>query len=286
MMSEEEIKNKLIEEYLKKHNIVRTETVSRSEHQNFIKSEYWKNLTERYKNIIGQQCELCFSNDSLCVHHNNYWNKGKETSEDIIILCRKCHNKFHKNVKHFNDYIKLLRINDKICVQQKQKIDINDEELKEFLINNDYNDRCCLCSTSENNRAKLISVGGALSNKQTAGILRKLSICGVCYLEFHDTLSRSVIDDVTTKVDFYSQVTKKPQKIKNTKIEPLEKTKREEATIGISLRKCISCKEYKHINTFFKYENNRSEYCSNCEEAFLEFKKLQKTKKKKTPIRR
>jgi 5-methylcytosine-specific restriction endonuclease McrA len=42
------------------------------------------------------RCQMCSSHDAtLDVHHNNYQNYGDERPEDLVVLCRLCHQKFH-----------------------------------------------------------------------------------------------------------------------------------------------------------------------------------------------
>jgi 5-methylcytosine-specific restriction endonuclease McrA len=44
----------------------------------------------------GNQCQACSSRDTtLDVHHNSYQNYGDEKPQDLVVLCRKCHRKFH-----------------------------------------------------------------------------------------------------------------------------------------------------------------------------------------------
>ena len=42
------------------------------------------------------RCQMCSSHDAtLDVHHNSYQNYGDERPEDLVVLCRSCHQKFH-----------------------------------------------------------------------------------------------------------------------------------------------------------------------------------------------
>jgi len=44
----------------------------------------------------GYRCQMCSSHDAtLDVHHNSYQNYGDERPEDLVVLCRSCHQKFH-----------------------------------------------------------------------------------------------------------------------------------------------------------------------------------------------
>jgi 5-methylcytosine-specific restriction endonuclease McrA len=42
------------------------------------------------------RCQMCSSHDAtLDVHHNSYQNYGDERPEDLVVLCRSCHQNFH-----------------------------------------------------------------------------------------------------------------------------------------------------------------------------------------------
>lgn len=283
-MDDRDNQKKLIEDYINKHGVTRDlKKVSKKEHQKFLNSSYWKNFRVKYVKAIGSRCELCFSIANLCVHHNNYWNKGKETSEDVIILCGECHDKFHKNIEHFIDYNKLIRINDIVCVEQKQDPLLEGKELESFLTNNSYNDRCCLCSNTDKNPRGLFSLGDVTKATDTQGIVRKLSMCGTCKNKFKDVLAREVVNDY--KINKWKLPKEVKQKIASK--ESLIKEKKPQTTFvdnptpGISLSKCISCKEWRHYKEFLNYKGRKSEYCSNCLTQFQEYKKEQDSKHKK-----
>jgi len=41
------------------------------------------------------RCEMCNATGVLNVHHRTYENRGDENTKDLIVLCEKCHKKFH-----------------------------------------------------------------------------------------------------------------------------------------------------------------------------------------------
>lgn len=58
----------------------------------YIKSPQWKSRSRLYRNT-HPRCELCGCNDrfKLQTHHISYRNIGNEPDEDLMTLCRDCH---------------------------------------------------------------------------------------------------------------------------------------------------------------------------------------------------
>jgi len=61
----------------------------------YIDSKEWKKRSKAIKNERGNKCQLCSSFESLQVHHNTHERIGHEDDADLIVLCRRCHSKFH-----------------------------------------------------------------------------------------------------------------------------------------------------------------------------------------------
>lgn len=58
--------------------------------------EEWAVLRKQVLRRAGYRCQLCgTSSVQLHVHHNTYANYGKERLEDLIVLCKTCHENFH-----------------------------------------------------------------------------------------------------------------------------------------------------------------------------------------------
>lgn len=64
----------------------------------YIESEAWKARRNLALERCGHKCQLCSRTDGLQVHHNSYENLGNELDEDLIVLCRRCHEAFHAKV--------------------------------------------------------------------------------------------------------------------------------------------------------------------------------------------
>ena len=71
------------------------------------KKERWKEKREKILKRDGYKCRWCGSIDDLQVHHK-YYNKYPDGSrvrawdypdDALIVLCRDCHKKYHKNHK-------------------------------------------------------------------------------------------------------------------------------------------------------------------------------------------
>lgn len=73
-------------------------TNKKQEYQEFLETDYWKNVRETKISMSGYKCQLCGSKSNLNVHHNSYEHHGQEHKhlEDLVVLCRECHEVFHK----------------------------------------------------------------------------------------------------------------------------------------------------------------------------------------------
>lgn len=76
------------------------EVIRKMSYDNFLQTLYWKAVSYILKSEAGFKCKLCGSDESVIVHHNTYENHGYEhirqvMSKDLIVLCDKCHSKFH-----------------------------------------------------------------------------------------------------------------------------------------------------------------------------------------------
>ena len=67
----------------------------------FLGSEYWRYVRKLKLTQSGNKCQICGSKEGLNVHHNSYNHHYKEHKhlEDLVVLCRKCHETFHQKLK-------------------------------------------------------------------------------------------------------------------------------------------------------------------------------------------
>lgn len=61
----------------------------------YISGTHWKELNKRVKARAGYRCQVCDSPHDLQAHHRRYDNRGNESLDDMICLCRRCHSIFH-----------------------------------------------------------------------------------------------------------------------------------------------------------------------------------------------
>jgi 5-methylcytosine-specific restriction endonuclease McrA len=93
------IRQKRMKEYEKDELEVYYEMLNEKvNYKEYIKSPEWKETSRKAKERVDYHCQLCNKegNDTtLNTHHNNYERLGLELDSDLIVLCKKCHAKFH-----------------------------------------------------------------------------------------------------------------------------------------------------------------------------------------------
>lgn len=81
------------------------------EYKKYLTTDYWKMVSEQAKHNANYKCQLCGkTNCQLNVHHNTYEHKGEEFlhMEDLICLCKECHESFHNQCKTIKQQEKLI----------------------------------------------------------------------------------------------------------------------------------------------------------------------------------
>ena len=70
------------------------------QYNKYMISPEWKEKRQEACEVLGTSCELCYSDEKVYVHHNNYEYLGNEIpKEDLAVLCQRCHSRFHKSTK-------------------------------------------------------------------------------------------------------------------------------------------------------------------------------------------
>ena len=66
----------------------------------YIQSPEWKAKSLSIKERRGYKCQVCGVSGSISelhTHHNSYVRLGNELDSDLVVLCSRCHDLFHKN---------------------------------------------------------------------------------------------------------------------------------------------------------------------------------------------
>jgi hypothetical protein len=66
-----------------------------SDYRAYLRSDAWKERRSRAVERAGGRCAVCNARGPLEVHHRRYDRVGRELPEDLLVLCRDCHDVFH-----------------------------------------------------------------------------------------------------------------------------------------------------------------------------------------------
>lgn len=61
-------------------------------------SKEWFSKRKKKLDGVKHKCQLCNSAEKLQVHHKTYERIYNELQSDLIVLCEKCHQRFHNIV--------------------------------------------------------------------------------------------------------------------------------------------------------------------------------------------
>lgn len=81
--------------------------MNKEEYQKYLKSEHWSKKKKELFFENRYRCLGCGSRMKLEVHHLTYKNIGNESLQDLVYLCRYCHNKvtFSEEKEKFTLYL-------------------------------------------------------------------------------------------------------------------------------------------------------------------------------------
>lgn len=68
----------------------------KKEYKKYLKSNEWKAIKKKVRRRDKNQCQICFYNKKLNVHHMTYRSIFNENFNDLVLLCKRCHGKLHK----------------------------------------------------------------------------------------------------------------------------------------------------------------------------------------------
>ena len=71
---------------------------------------HWRQTRRKAIRQAGYRCQACGKSRLqykaiLQVHHLNYDNLGNEQEEDLLVLCKECHQKHHDKTSEIQDKI-------------------------------------------------------------------------------------------------------------------------------------------------------------------------------------
>jgi len=61
----------------------------------YLVSLRWALLRVKALTKVNYKCVACESTDTLQLHHRHYQTLGEESLDDVVILCKKCHDLLH-----------------------------------------------------------------------------------------------------------------------------------------------------------------------------------------------
>lgn len=70
----------------------------------YLQSKHWKATREFIINKYDGKCELCGKEKGINIHHLTYERLGEETENDLMCLCKKCHEVLHTYSTIPSDY--------------------------------------------------------------------------------------------------------------------------------------------------------------------------------------
>lgn len=87
----------------------------------YLKTPYWRTVSEAVKERAGRRCQLCNSSKDLQAHHRTYDHVGRELEflDDLVCLCADCHEKHHGIGAGRDGMIKLTNRDISACVTNK-----------------------------------------------------------------------------------------------------------------------------------------------------------------------
>jgi 5-methylcytosine-specific restriction endonuclease McrA len=61
----------------------------------YLRTPEWTQRRAEALRKAKKRCQVCNGTNRLEVHHRTYERRGAELPEDLIVLCKGCHGKFH-----------------------------------------------------------------------------------------------------------------------------------------------------------------------------------------------
>lgn len=110
----------------------------KKEYKKYLKSNEWKSIKKKVMRRDKNQCQICFYNKKLNVHHMTYRSIFKENCNDLILLCRRCHGRLHKISKskgiNYFEAFKIIKgdFRGKIRIEEQEEMGEREREKSEY----------------------------------------------------------------------------------------------------------------------------------------------------------
>ena len=73
--------------------------MNKETYRRYLKTQHWQQIRAKVLQRAGNKCEMCgfepWRPGTLQVHHLSYDRVGRESLEDLVAICPKCHMKIH-----------------------------------------------------------------------------------------------------------------------------------------------------------------------------------------------
>lgn len=81
----------------------------KDEYAEYLRSDHWQRMRKVALWRWNYKCVVCGTKDNLDVHHKTYDRLGHEALEDLVVLCRSCHEATHEYLRYQKEQARLLR---------------------------------------------------------------------------------------------------------------------------------------------------------------------------------
>jgi 5-methylcytosine-specific restriction endonuclease McrA len=85
------------------------------DYEEYLQTTEWRVRANDAKQRAKWQCALCCSTKALEVHHRTYERLGRERSDDLIVLCWRCHRRHHgtlqSSLRKHQRYLEMMPFN-------------------------------------------------------------------------------------------------------------------------------------------------------------------------------
>ena len=77
-------------------------SVNFREYKNYIASDRWARKKQKYFQKHKKECSACGQKNNIHLHHKTYSRLTIERPNDLVPICKSCHDKIHMIARNFN----------------------------------------------------------------------------------------------------------------------------------------------------------------------------------------